>query len=198
MPITGRPRRFDREAALRGAMRIFWQKGFATTSMNDLCETMGIRSPSLYAAFSSKESLYLEALNHYVMTIGNAVWAKLEGKSTARAGVEDFLRVAAEALPESNSGPAGCMSTLAGIGDAWPDAIAEVAREIRLSCLRHLRARLDIAVADGELPSSIEVDRLSRFYFGVFEGMAVQAKDGASRDDLLGIAETALAAWPVA
>ena len=47
-------------------MLVFWRKGFAATSMNDLCDAMGIRSPSLYAAFGSKEALYLEALEHYV------------------------------------------------------------------------------------------------------------------------------------
>jgi AcrR family transcriptional regulator len=31
---------------------------------------MGVRSPSLYAAFGSKEALYLEAVEHYVRTQG--------------------------------------------------------------------------------------------------------------------------------
>jgi len=198
MTLVGRPRAFDREAALMNAMRVFWSKGYASTSMNDLCAAMRIRSPSLYAAFGSKEALYLEALDLYVATIGNAVWAKLEGKATARAGVEAFLLAATEALPASEAGPAGCMSTLAGLGDAWPDAIAQVAREIRSSCLDHLASRLRTAVAEGELPPTVDVARLSRFYFGVFQGMASQARDGAPGEDLLGIVETAMAAWPEA
>ena len=54
----GRPREFDRTEALNQAMKIFWQKGYTATSMNDLDEAMGIKSPSLYAAFGSKEDLY--------------------------------------------------------------------------------------------------------------------------------------------
>ena len=42
------------------------RKGYAAASMNDLCEAMGVRSPSLYAAFESKEALYLAAIEHYV------------------------------------------------------------------------------------------------------------------------------------
>ena len=48
-------------------MVLFWRKGFAATSMNDLCDAMNVRSPSLYAAFGSKEALYLEAIEHYVL-----------------------------------------------------------------------------------------------------------------------------------
>jgi len=196
MTTVGRPREFDREAALTNAMRVFWSKGYASASMTDLCSAMRIRSPSLYAAFGSKEALYLEALDHYVTTIGNAVWGKLEGGRTARAGVEAFLLAATEALPASEGVPAGCMSTLAGLGDEWPDAIARVAREIRSSCLGHLASRLTMAVAEGELPATVDVGQLSRFYLGVFQGMASQARDGAARDDLRGIVETAIAAWP--
>ena len=64
-PGRGRPRAFDREAALAAATRLFWQKGYAATSISDLTETMGIGSPSLYAAFGSKEALYGEALRYY-------------------------------------------------------------------------------------------------------------------------------------
>ena len=62
MAAIGRPREFDRDAALEAAMLLFWRKGFAATSMNDLCEAMGLRSPSLFAPFGSREALDLEAV----------------------------------------------------------------------------------------------------------------------------------------
>lgn len=196
MTVAGRPRAFDRYTALTRAMLVFWSKGYESTSMNDLCEAMQIRSPSLYAAFGSKEALYLEALDRYVSTIGSAVWTNLDGRATARAGVEDLLLTATEALPASEALPAGCMSTLAGVGDAWPDGIAQVAREIRSSCIDHLASRLERGVGEGELPATVDVGRLSRFYFGIFQGMAIQARDGATCEELRGIAESAMAAWP--
>ncbi len=58
----GRPRSFDREAALEAAMEVFWHKGFDAASLSDLTEAMGINPPSLYAAFGDKEKLYLEAV----------------------------------------------------------------------------------------------------------------------------------------
>ncbi|KLU28067.1 transcriptional regulator [Caballeronia mineralivorans PML1(12)] len=196
MAVIGRPREFDRDEALKAAMLVFWRKGFLATSMNDLCDAMGIRSPSLYAAFRSKEALYLEAVEHYAKTIGPSIWDRLTDGPVAHACVENFLAAAVESLPECDLTPAGCMVALAAVGDECPGAVMDAMREVRRHCLEMLRSRLSDAVSAGELPSSTDVDRLSRFYLGVYQGMAAQARDGATSAELKGVAETAMAAWP--
>jgi AcrR family transcriptional regulator len=197
MAAIGRPRGFDRDAALEAAMLLFWRKGFAATSMSDLCDAMGISSPSLYAAFGSKEALYLEAVEYYARTIGPPVWDKLAEGATARAGIENLLIAWTESLPKSRATPAGCMALLAAVGDEWPATIVRVVKKVRLEMQGTLRSRLETAVAKGELPASTDIDGLSRFYLSVFQGMAVQAKDGATSAELRAVAAAAMAAWPV-
>jgi AcrR family transcriptional regulator len=196
MTVIGRPREFDRDAALEAAMLLFWRKGFATTSMNDLCGIMGVGSPSLYAAFGSKEALYLEAIEHYVRTKGLLVWDKLAEGATARAGIENLLIAATNRLPKSRAAPAGCMAVLAAVGDEWPTAIARVVKKVRLEMLDMLRSRLEAAANKGELPASTDIDGLSRFYLSVYQGMAIQARDGATQAELRAVAAAAMAAWP--
>ena len=196
MAAIGRPRGFDRDAALEAATLLFWRKGFAATSMNDLCDAMGVRSPSLYAAFGSKEALYLEAVEYYVRTQGPPVWGKLAEGATARAGIENLLIAATEILPKSRATPAGCMAMLAAVGDEWPAGITRVVKKVRLEVLGALRSRLQNAVAEGELPASTDIDGLSRFYLSVFQGMAIQARDGATQAELSAVATAAMAAWP--
>ena len=58
----GRPRAYDPDAALRAARDIFWVKGYAATSLDDIVEATGMNRPSLYAAFGDKEAIYLAAL----------------------------------------------------------------------------------------------------------------------------------------
>jgi AcrR family transcriptional regulator len=197
MAVIGRPRGFDRDAALEAAMLLFWRKGFAATSMSDLCDAMGISSPSLYAAFGSKEALYLEAVEYYARTIGPPVWDKLAEGATARAGIENLLIAWTESLPKSRATPAGCMALLAAVGDEWPATIVRVVKKVRLEMLGTLRSRLETAVVKGELTASTDIDGLSRFYLSVFQGMAVQAKDGATSAELRSVAAAAMAAWPV-
>jgi AcrR family transcriptional regulator len=196
MTVIGRPREFDRDVALQEAMLVFWRKGFLATSMNDLCDAMGIRSPSLYAAFGSKEALYIEAVGHYAKTIGPSIWGHLTDAPNARAGVENLLLAAVESMPECGVTPAGCMVTLAAVSEECPGEIPDIIKGVRLNCLEMLRARLHDALVAGELPSTTDVDRLSRFYLGVYQGIAIQARDGATSAELKGVAETAMAAWP--
>lgn len=177
-------------------MLVFWRKGYAAASMNDLCDAMGVRSPSLYAAFESKEALYLAAIEHYIAIHGQPVWDRLAEGATAHAGIETLLIAAAETLPKSRMSPAGCMAVLGAISDEWPPTIARMVRKLRLDMLGNLRARLEGAVANGELPSATDIEALSRFYLGVFQGMAIQAKDGATSAELRGAAEAAMVAWP--
>lgn len=196
MAALGRPRAFDREAALEAAMRVFWRKGFVAASMKDLCEAMGIASPSLYAAFGDKEALYLEAFAHYASTFGPPVWGQLGEGATAKAGMEMALRAMAERLPETTDAPAGCMVMLGGACDEWPEAVVETVRRMRVTTLGLIRDRLEAGAAAGEFPPGTDLDRLSRLYLSVCEGMAIQARDGASVEELRGVAEAAMAAWP--
>jgi len=196
MPVIGRPREFDRETALHAAMLIFWRKGFVATSMNDLCDAMGIRSPSLYAAFGSKENLYIEAVQRYNAAARRLIWDHITDGPTARDGVRNVLLAAAAVLPGGDGIPPGCMVNLATIGADFPGPIPETVKKARLDGLKVLRSRIRRAVTAGELPQATNVNRLSRFYLSVIQGMAIQAHDGATRDDLAGTADMAMAAWP--
>src|ERR1700745_4211462 len=97
----GRPRAFDRKAALERATCLFWEKGFEATSITDLTTGMGIGAPSLYAAFGSKEALYAEALQHYAETNQGYVWAGFYAAPTAREAVRSLLTDSAAALTGS-------------------------------------------------------------------------------------------------
>src|SRR6478609_10252610 len=88
----GRPRAFDRDAAVRCAMEVFWEKGFDGTSMSDLADAMGIYSPSLYAAFGGKEDLFREALGLYGSAEGAIARRALEENAGGREAIAAMFR----------------------------------------------------------------------------------------------------------
>lgn len=192
----GRPRAFDRKAALALATRLFWEKGYEATSVADLTEAMGIGSPSLYAAFGSKEALYAEALDHYCETYEAFVWSNFFTAATARDAVRCFLMDSAAALTGSYADiPHGCMVTLSTVGSEGHVALGERVRSVRAVTLDRLKQRLERAAAAGEIPASADIHALSRFVQTVQSGMSILARDGADRTELEAVARTAMAAW---
>jgi AcrR family transcriptional regulator len=192
----GRPRAFDREAALAQATRLFRVKGFEATSIADLTRAMGIGSPSLYAAFGSKEALYAEALRYYETAYEALVWARFPGAPTARDAVECLLLDSAAALTGSVVDiPHGCMVALASVGSEGHPELRELVRSARAVTLERLTARLDRAVAAGEIPDTVDVHALARFVQTVQSGMSILARDGASRTELEAVAQVALLGW---
>ncbi|WP_307270172.1 TetR/AcrR family transcriptional regulator [Labrys wisconsinensis] len=197
-PARGRPRAFDRTAALEQATRLFWAKGFEATSIADLTHAMGIGAPSLYAAFQSKEALYAEALRHYAVTNEGYVWAGFHAAGTARDAVRSFLEDSAAALTGCVADiPRGCMVTLSSVGSEGHADLGELARSARAVTFERLSTRLDRAVAEGEIPTSTDLHALARFVQTVQNGMSILARDGASRADLEAVADVAMAGWDV-
>ena len=89
--LMARPREFDREEALERATGVFWAKGYASTSTDELLAAMGIGRQSLYNAFQDKRALYLEALERYQRTTIAGHLQRLNGAASPIAGVKALL-----------------------------------------------------------------------------------------------------------
>lgn len=193
--LRGRPRGFDREAALSAAMRTFWKLGYEAASMAELTEAMGINSPSLYAAFGSKEGLFQEALRLYLDTEDSQTRNNLFGAPTAREGIHAMLRQSARSLSRPGL-PHGCMLIL---GDANTSAQNEGIRQSLCNWRRQVRTsfeeRLRRGIKDGDVPAHADIARIAAFYMTVLQGLSLQARDGASREAMLEVADSAMAAW---
>ena len=70
---------YDREALIDAARDLFWQQGWAGTSMKDLERVLKLKPGSFYAAFGSKDALYGLAMDRYARD-GSARLAALEAE----------------------------------------------------------------------------------------------------------------------
>jgi AcrR family transcriptional regulator len=133
----GRPRGFDRDAALVEATRLFWERGYEATSVGELTEAMGIRPGSLYAAFGDKKSLFKEVVHAYGRTpVGAFIGVALSEELTAYEAFSRILREAAVIYPDP-SHPAGCLTISAATNVTVQDAeVAAFLRDLRNANLR--------------------------------------------------------------
>ncbi|MGG2478048.1 TetR/AcrR family transcriptional regulator, partial [Rhizobium sp. BR5] len=61
----GRPREFDIERALDGAIRVFSRRGYHATSVGDLTDAMELAQGSLYKAFKDKKAIFIATMERY-------------------------------------------------------------------------------------------------------------------------------------
>ncbi|MBB2159246.1 TetR/AcrR family transcriptional regulator [Gluconacetobacter sacchari] len=179
-------------------MRLFWDRGYDGTSFDDLISTMGISASSFYNAFGSKEALYHEAIEAYITVAGVWYFTILDADTDAdtRATVAHLLTTAATEFTRDDL-PAGCM--IASAATQCPPAQARLRDLLATQRTRSeaaLAARLRRGREAGDLPAGTDIDALAAFYSSVLGGMAVHARDGASRERLREIARIAMHAWP--
>ncbi|WP_419997710.1 TetR/AcrR family transcriptional regulator [Streptomyces boninensis] len=191
----GRPRAFDRDAALEKALLAFWERGYEAVSIAELTREMGIGAPSLYAAFGDKKALFDAALEVYGHSPnGTFTDRALAEEPTARAAVARILREAAVGYTAAGQ-PKGCMVVSAGINTTTPEVAAEL-REMRNGNIGLIAERIQADVDAGMLPADTDAAALARFTGAVMQGMSTQARDGAATEELLRVAEAAMRSWP--
>jgi AcrR family transcriptional regulator len=190
-----RPREFDPEKALQAALMQFWQKGYEGTSVADLTAAMGITKPSLYACFGNKEELFRKALDSYEAHYHAMADAAL-AEPDARSAAERLLRGYADLLTRQGM-PHGCLGLNAAI--ACSPESEPVRQELirrRLDAEAVLAQRLERARQEGDLPADANPAALARYLAAVAQGLAVQAKAGATREMLGEVVQLAMAGWP--
>ena len=182
----GRPRGFDRDAAVTTAMELFWRYGYEGVSIGDLTKAIGIAPPSLYAAFGSKALLYREALDRYAAGAGALDLSILDRAPDLKAGVGAVLAAAIASVSESGR---ACMIVNGMVAcHRDHDALARDLAKRRSSFERELRNKLTRWLKPTEAAS------LARYIVAVMQGISVHARDGASLPELDSIAEYAKSA----
>lgn len=192
----GRPSTFDRATAVDQAMKLFWESGYEGTSFDTLIAAMGISPSSFYNSFGSKEQLYAEATDAYLKASGEWFLAILSDNTDTRTAFHRLLEATATEFTRDDL-PAGCMISLACVH--VPPAlhsVRDMMAEHRAASAVAMQARLQRGVDEGDLAADTDVAGLADFFNALSRGLAVRARDGATPEQLLGIANVAMSAFP--
>jgi AcrR family transcriptional regulator len=164
-------------------MRLFRRHGYEGVSIADLTTAIGIAPPSLYAAFGSKAGLYREALDLYAGLPG--ALDGMDGAETLEAAVAGLFDAAIRAVTVEER---GCMISTGLIEGAIEQ------QELALELSERRRALRDrVANALSRWLERTEAERMAAYLSAVQQGISVQARDGATAEELLHIADQTVA-----
>ncbi|MEU4038804.1 TetR/AcrR family transcriptional regulator [Streptomyces collinus] len=187
-----RTREFDIDQAVDRAMDLFWRRGYAETSLQDLLKELSIGSGSFYAAFGSKEQLYLRALDRYASLQGGDLETVLDEETEIRTAVRKVLGTLIEA--DLTDPTRGCLVVNAATQCAdQPSAADRVNTAIR-QVESLLAGALERAQARGELSPDKDPRQLARFLTTFVQGVRVVGRARMGREFVEDALSTALRA----
>lgn len=176
---VGRPRGFDMDKALLAAVNVFWTKGYDGASMKDLTEAMGINSPSLYATFGDKHTLYLRAIDRYASNDACAPLVAFESEPDIAAAIGAFMRAAIDYATQHDSGAKGCfLSSCVSTSAGEVEGVQALLGSAILDTDKRLARRFDLAKAEGTLPSDFPSLERARLMFDLRQGHVFRARAG--------------------
>jgi TetR/AcrR family transcriptional regulator, copper-responsive repressor len=187
----GRPRCFDPEEALDRSLLLFWQKGFQNTSLDEIAEAVGVKKPSLYAAFGDKEMLFRKVIQRYSSKLSEPVQA-LDRYADVREAINAFVELGI-AGGCSREHPRGCLLASAFADSTLlPPNLAKEIKALVNQADQAVAKRLKKAVRDGQLPPDFDVKGTAKFLITLMHGIALRIRAGERRADLQSMKKAAL------
>ncbi len=184
-PKRGRPRAYDPSEALQAARDVFWLKGYAATSLDDIVAATGMNRPSLYAAFGDKEAIYLAALKMQGELLVGAVAGAVALEMKLKPFLDLFFTRCIDSYLTGAEGPRGCFL----VGTALTESLmrADVGAAVRDAfgrCEDQLEQRFKQAKKTGELPKGADARAFAMLVSSTMHELAMLARAGAKRDAL--------------
>jgi TetR/AcrR family transcriptional repressor of nem operon len=189
-----RPKEFDQEKALRKAIHLFSQQGFAASSTDELMRVMNVGRQSMYDTFGDKRALFLKALKMYVTESVRSITTELERPGSALSAVQNALMTFAERKDLSSA--EGCigLNAISEFGQRDSD-VTRISRNAAHVLRQTLMQVLTRAKKQGEISSDANLDSMAGFFESTLAGIRMAAKGGKSRQALRNIAAFAARAY---
>ncbi|AVO57187.1 TetR/AcrR family transcriptional regulator [Pseudomonas chlororaphis] len=191
-----RAKEFEPDEVADSAMQVFWQRGYAATSIQDLVEGTGLSRSSLYNAFESKNGLYQQALRRYHQLTQANVDLLSQSEPAAALVRQLLMRIVEDEMGDPRQ--RGCLVANATLELAAQDpAVAALVSQNFLRLENALEQLLIRGQQEGTLAPDKKPRALARFIVNTIQGMRVVSKGSPPqerRERLMNVLEIALEA----
>lgn len=162
---------------------LFWDKGYAATSIDDIMTSTGLGKGSLYAAYGAKEDMYLLAFTDYcAWAVADADERLIGDDESAFARLCKYVQTSAKGAATSRR---GCMLAkgTAELGGRFPDVDKVIAKTFKalegaiLECVRQ-------AQRAGDIESDRDPKMIAATILAAARGMEALGVAGASSASL--------------
>lgn len=181
----GRPPAYDRKTALKSMRDLFWEQGFAATSLDELSGAAAMNRPSLYNAFGDKEAAFRAVLDDYVDQVRLMYVEAFTAEVPLREGLKRVYDTAMRIYNREDGIGRGCFMIGAALTDSLRDrAIAARILEALHEMDKAFRWRIKAAQERGELSPNADTQALGMIASATHQALSVRMRAGESEANL--------------
>ncbi|MGG1152177.1 MULTISPECIES: TetR/AcrR family transcriptional regulator [Bacillus] len=176
-----RLREFDEEKALDAAMQLFWEKGYAATSLSELTAKMEIQKPSLYSAFGDKEGLFEAALRRYTNLHAANIRIKLQNEQSVKEAIRTFFEnMVEEEYKKAFSKGCFCINTMVELAP-HNEKFEVLTREHQMYLAVIFQELITKGIRSGELQNDLNAKAVAQTLVTSLIGLTVLMKSRPER-----------------
>ena len=174
-----RPAKYDDTALLDASVDLLWRDGCDAVSIRDLEIALGIKAPSIYRRFHSRDELIARSVDRYVdRVVLGRIRRYLDSSDDPVEGLHEFFLTALDPPPGA-SRSWGCMLTVTATQAGGADAGVSASVDAGLAALDEaFHRQVERALRSGRLDPDADVDALATSLLVAFEGLVVLARNG--------------------
>jgi len=181
---------FDEGEALDKAMYLFWEKGFARTSVRDLVEGTGVAHAGLYNVFKDKKGLFIRALEKYASENDDNILLPLEQIESGKQAIENLFDIAVDRA-RTGIFKNGCF--VVNSAAEFGEEDREVQQIVLRTFARQKKAfenAIGNGIAAGEIHPSIQVSELAVFLVSALNGLSTFMRCGSPIESIENTSKT--------
>ncbi|AVX05478.1 HTH-type transcriptional repressor ComR [Maritalea myrionectae] len=181
----GRPKQFDEKTAIQKATDLFRRAGYDGVRIDQLAKEMGLNKPSFYRAFGDKAQLFERVAQTYMEDVW-AEWQKgVEGARSLYEAIERTLDISITRFAAAAPSRSGClvlttMPAAAGEHDQIQKSLHQFLNAAQVQIAEKLTAQFPAHFEGADLSA----DELASLINSTLHSLAIQARGGASLDEL--------------
>lgn len=187
-----RPREFDPDKVLRTAIKLFWDKGYYDSSVDEVVRRSRVAKYGIYGTFGSKRELFKKALKQYASDRHLDIQGPLRKPEAALPDIQEFFEQAVELMTGENA-PRGCLIVNTGVELGLRDAeIRDFVADFFQETETVMERCLTNAAALGQITAPSDVTAMARYLVTEYRTALMLAGSGCSRRDIKNHLEIAL------
>jgi len=181
----GRPRHYDQAQTLRTMRDLFWVKGFAATTVDDLCEATGLKRPSLYNGFGDKSDIFKTVLTDYWEQTRERFRSAFREDLPIADALSHVYTISYKHYYDSINKPLGCLLMSVALSDRSGDmGVGQIIIDALNDLERGFRRRLKKAQLKGELSPNAPIEAMAKQLVALHAHLAIRNRAGEGAEAL--------------